>query len=183
MAPLQAAKRHGMSREQVEEAVAKLEALLPALSPNLDKMRASDWVTVLRDTEMVAVKLVVLKSYYPTVDLTSVLARSPRFLLADVDAMQADAQQIQAILGSKLNNLDAVIQAVPDLMRPAQAMLTLSNLKRWFPTHDVYDLLQKNPTILYQIEEADLDPDPTYGERVVGRVVVGAGGGGWVWRC
>lgn len=35
----------------------------------------------------------------------------------------------------------------------------------WFPTQDAFELLQKSPGILNNIEEADNAPDPTYGER------------------
>jgi hypothetical protein len=39
--------------------------------------------------------------------------------------------QVRAILGDKVPNLDAIIEAIPDLMRPQQTLLTLSNLRRW----------------------------------------------------
>lgn len=34
----------------------------------------------------------------------------------------------------------------------------------WFPKEDPFQLLQKNPSMLLNIEEADLPADPTYGE-------------------
>lgn len=36
--------------------------------------------------------------------------------------------------------------------------------RRWFPKRDPFELLQKNPALLNQIEEADQEADPTYGE-------------------
>lgn len=49
-------------------------------------------------------------------------------------------------------------------MDPQQLQQSLANLARWFPNQDPYDVLQKNPTMLVNIEEADLEADPLYGE-------------------
>jgi len=154
----------GMSRDQVEANIKALESLLPDLAPNLDKMKASDWVRLISDVNRVALMLVMLKSYYPNANVSSIISRNPKILLRDVAAMEEDAQKVRALVGDRLANLDAVIEACPDLMNPAQLALSLHNLQRWFPLQEPFELLQKNPGLLNNIEEGDLAPDPTYGE-------------------
>lgn len=79
-----------------------------------------------------------------------------------------------------LEDPDAVIQAVPSLLSPLELHRALSNLAAWFPSQAALAVLATNPTLLLNIEEADLDADPT---------CVGGGVGGtlshWLhaWRC
>lgn len=60
-----------------------------------------------------------------------------------------------------MQDVDAIIDAVPDLMNPQQLTQSLSNLVAWFPNHDPFELLQQNPQIL---ENPNVEADPTYGK-------------------
>lgn len=60
-----------------------------------------------------------------------------------------------------MQDVDAIIDAVPDLMSPQQLTQSLSNLVAWFPNHDPFELLQQNPQIL---ENPNVEADPTYGK-------------------
>jgi hypothetical protein len=71
------------------------------------------------------------------------------------------APQVKSILGSRVQDVDSIIDAVPDLMNPQQLTQSLSNLVAWFPNHDPFELLQQNPQIL---ENPNVEADPTYGE-------------------
>uniref|UniRef100_A0A6S8P9P5 Uncharacterized protein n=1 Tax=Dunaliella tertiolecta TaxID=3047 RepID=A0A6S8P9P5_DUNTE len=161
----ESAKRVGLSRAQVEQGFQKLESLLPDLAPNLDKMKASSWVVLIQDVNSVAQTLIVLKSYYPRANISKVIARSPKILLQSSKQVEEDALEVQALVAGRLPDLDAIIEVVPDLLKPAQMQLSLSNLKRWF-NKDPFELLQQNPNLLNDIEEATLEADPTYGETL-----------------
>lgn len=63
-----------------------------------------------------------------------------------------------------LQDPDAVLQAVPCLLNPQELQRALSNLAAWFPDQSPLVMLANNPKLLLNIEEADLDADPTYGE-------------------
>jgi hypothetical protein len=65
---------------------------------------------------------------------------------------------------SKVEDIDAIMEAVPYLLDPQQLAQSLANLKKWFPNQDTLEMLQKNPKLLINIEEADLEADPLYGE-------------------
>lgn len=65
---------------------------------------------------------------------------------------------------ARVEDMDSIINAVPYLLDPQQLQQSLVNLSRWFPNQDPFDVLQKNPTMLVNIEEADLEADPLYGE-------------------
>lgn len=69
--------------------------------------------------------------------------------------------QVKAILGSRVQDIDSIIEAVPDLMNPQQLKQSIANLASWFPSQDPFALLQQNPLIL---EAPNVDADPTYGE-------------------
>eukprot|EP00775_Hariotina_reticulata_P001517 gene1517-1853_t len=89
--------------------------------------------------------------------------RTPKLLLKPLQQIQQDAQQVRTML-QKVDDIDAIIEAVPYLMDPAQLVQSLANLARWFPNRDPFEMLQKNPQMLVNIEEADLEADPLYGE-------------------
>ena len=69
--------------------------------------------------------------------------------------------QVKSLLASKVQDIDSIIDAVPDLMNPQQLTQSLSNLVAWFPNHDPFELLQQNPQIL---ENPNVEADPTYGK-------------------
>eukprot|EP00879_Flechtneria_rotunda_P006473 GHRR01006802.1.p1 GENE.GHRR01006802.1~~GHRR01006802.1.p1 ORF type:complete len:132 (+),score=38.16 GHRR01006802.1:867-1262(+) len=126
-------------------------------------MKASDWATVLWDVDRVVSIVITLKTFYPKLDAGSVLQRTPKLLLKQQEQMQQDAQKVHSML-SKVEDIDSIIEAVPYLTDPSQLAQSMANLARWFPNQDPYEMLQKNPTMLMNIEEADLDADPLYGE-------------------
>jgi hypothetical protein len=70
-------------------------------------------------------------------------------------------QQVKSLLSTKVQDIDSIIDAVPDLMNPQQLTQSLSNLVAWFPNHDPFELLQQNPQIL---ENPNVEADPTYGK-------------------
>lgn len=86
-----------MSKQQVLDNVASIESLLPDLSPNLDKMKASDWVKLLKDPNRVATMLVMLKSYYPNANVSKIISRNPKILLQDVNKMEGDAKKVGSV--------------------------------------------------------------------------------------
>lgn len=73
------------------------------------------------------------------------------------------ARQVKQMLAS-LDNLDTVMEECPFLMNPGQLALSLRNLKQWFPAQDPLVILQKNPSVLLNIDESTLAADPLYGE-------------------
>jgi hypothetical protein len=61
----QAGRRKGVSPELLRANLDALEKLLPELTPDVNKMRAADWVTLAKDVNHVAGMLVTLKSLFP----------------------------------------------------------------------------------------------------------------------
>ncbi|KAF6258619.1 hypothetical protein COO60DRAFT_1626394 [Scenedesmus sp. NREL 46B-D3] len=156
-----AAAKQGTSAQVIESNLAKLQQLVPGLQPNLDQMKASDWASILKDVDSVVELVIALKTAYPKVDVGRLLQRTPKLLTKPLEQVQADAQQVRALL-SGVEDVDAIIDAVPYLLDPKELRQSLANLQRWFPNQDPYEVLQKNPTMLVNIEEADLEADPLY---------------------
>lgn len=161
----EAARKLNLTEAQVEENLNQLRLLLPGLTPNLFKMKAGEWAQVLAQVQGTATALIMFKSLYPGVDLIKVIARTPRLLLKDPTQMREDAAKVRQILKSlEQEEFDAVIEAVPYLVDPQQLVQGLNNFKAWFPQQDPIDMLKADPTKLINVEEADLEADPIYGE-------------------
>lgn len=157
----QAGSKLGVKAKVIQNNLQQLQALVPGLLINLDKMKASDWAKLLRDIDSVVAVVIALKTHYPKVDIANIIKRKPKLLMSSQQRVDEDALKVKSILGSKVQDIDAIIDAVPDLMSPQQLTTSLSNLVAWFPTHDPFELLQQNPQIL---ENPNVEADPTYGE-------------------
>ncbi|KAG1666685.1 hypothetical protein FOA52_013597 [Chlamydomonas sp. UWO 241] len=164
----EAAAKLGMLPQSVRDNIESLEMLLPDLVINLDKMRASEWAAIASDVKRAASVVIVLKSEYPSADVSKIIARAPKVLLQSVEGLQNDAAEVKAMLAalSKQGEIDAIIEAVPYLLSPKELHQSLANLAAWFPSQDPVQVLSTNPSILLNVGEADLPADPLYGEEV-----------------
>ncbi|KAG2495786.1 hypothetical protein HYH03_006030 [Edaphochlamys debaryana] len=75
----------------------------------------------------------------------------------------AELARVRRVLASA-PNLDSIIEEVPYLTSPAALAQSLSNVSRWYNTKDPVSVIAKNPKALLNVEEADLEADPLYGE-------------------
>ncbi|KAI8465781.1 MAG: hypothetical protein J3K34DRAFT_525099 [Monoraphidium minutum] len=159
----EAARKLGIDEAAVRANAAALEGLVPGLAPNLDKMKASDWATLLRDTGRVVGVVIALRGALPGADLGVMVGRQPRLLLREGEDLARDAAQAKAML-SRCPNPDLILQEVPDLLNAAELEQALAHLRRCFPKDDPFVLLQAEPSILRNIGgEVDLEADPSYG--------------------
>jgi hypothetical protein len=159
----QAGSKLGVKAEVIQNNLQQLQALVPGLLINLDKMKASDWAKLLRDIDSVVAVVIALKTHYPKVDIANIIKRKPKLLLSSQQRVEEDALKVKSLLSTKVQDIDSIIDAVPDLMNPQQLTQSLSNLVAWFPNHDPFELLQQNPQIL---ENPNVEADPTYGSQV-----------------
>ncbi len=59
---------------------------------------------------------------------------------------------------------DAILEAVPCLTDPKQLVQALGFLQHYFPNQNALELLCADPRKVVNIEEADLEAQPLYGE-------------------
>jgi hypothetical protein len=71
--------------------------------------------------------------------------------------------QVRQVL-SKAKDIDAIIQAVPELMDATALVRSLAFLQSSFPDHDPVELLQENPLILLNLGESNMEDNAEYGE-------------------
>lgn len=159
---MQAAKRRGKDPAKVKANLEQLETILPNLI-DLNKMKAADWVLLSEDVQGAANKLIILKTQFPTADVFSIMAKRPKTLLQTEQRIEENAQQVKALL-SRADNIDAIIQAVPELSDPATLSRSLGYLASYFPGQDPVALLQENPTILLNLGESNVEDSAEYGE-------------------
>lgn len=158
---IKAGSKLGAQAEVIQANLQQLQALVPGLLINLDKMKASDWAQLLRNIDSVIQVVIALKTHYPKVDISNLIKRKPKLLMLTQQRVDEDAGKVKGLLSSKVQDIDAIIDAVPDLMNPQQLTQSLQNLVAWFPNHDPFELLQQNPNIL---ENPNVEADPTYGQ-------------------
>ncbi|KAG2426060.1 hypothetical protein HXX76_013250 [Chlamydomonas incerta] len=160
---VEAGRRLGIKEDVIRANLDKMEALLPELTPDVNKMRAADWAKLARDVNQVAMMLVVIKTSYPGANVGKIVSRAPKTLLQSPEQLQADAAVVRKVLAGA-PNADAIIEDVPYLMNPHALAQSLSNVSRWYNTQDPVGMISKNPKLLLNVEEADLEADPLYGE-------------------
>lgn len=78
------------------------------------------------------------------------------------------ASQVKKLL-SKAEDVDAIIQAVPELSDPRALSRSLAFLASSFPGKDPVLLLQENPQLLLNLSESNMEDSAEVG--------------GWVWRA
>lgn len=159
---LAAAKKRGKDTLTVQANLEALETILPNLI-NLHKMKAADWVKLSEDVNGAANKLIVLKSEFPKADVFSIMASRPKTLLQPEELLLDNAKKVKALL-FKAEDIDAIIQAVPELSDPVALSRSLAFLASSFPNKDPVLLLQENPQILLNLAESNMEDHAEYGE-------------------
>lgn len=161
---VEAGVKRGYTAPMLQESLQKLDSLLPDII-SLDKMRASDWVVVVADVNSVAAKLIQLRTFYPKLDLTKLIAKRPKVLLQTSQEIEENATKVVQLLSKAPNaDPDAIIEAVPELADFHTLSQALANLKSWFPDKDPLASLAADPTFLTRTGQSDIDPDAEYGE-------------------
>eukprot|EP00879_Flechtneria_rotunda_P022673 GHRR01023945.1.p1 GENE.GHRR01023945.1~~GHRR01023945.1.p1 ORF type:complete len:132 (+),score=40.84 GHRR01023945.1:354-749(+) len=126
-------------------------------------MKAADWVALSEDVPAAANKLIVLKTMYPNADVFSIIIRRPKTLLQSEQRISDNAQMVKQLL-AKANNVDAIIEAVPELSDPTTLSRSLAFLASSFAGKDPVQLLQENPQILLNLGESNMEDNAEYGE-------------------
>ena len=162
-------RKQGVGEEALRSNCRMIGSLLPDVELCCpQKMKASDWVKVLSRPEGVAETLVVLKQAYPSSNISRVISKSPKLLLEATSKLQLDADEVKNMLSQEGLNDDQicfVVESVPDLLKPSSLVQSLSNLRRWLPNQQAKDILLKSPQMLLNIDECDLEANPSYGEN------------------
>jgi hypothetical protein len=160
-----------LSARQVASGLDSLEALLPGVPVgSLDLLKASEWARVAADPPRAAQAALALRSAFPRADAAAIIRRAPRLaLLRDPAEVARDAAAARAVLDPTLGRddvaaVDAAVELVPELATPRGVAVALGHLRKWHPKSDPYELIRKDPTVLVNQDESDLEADPSYGE-------------------
>lgn len=168
--PHKAAKKLGKQQDAVREGVSQLEALLPGCV-NLHRMGARDWALLASDVNGVASKLICLKTLYPKADAFAMATARPKTLLRSEAELSRDAAEVKRML-SGAPDVDAIVEAVPELSEAPQLAKSLSWLRSAFPGQDAVALLQENPLILKNIGESNVEDSAEYGEMTTSELLL-----------
>lgn len=156
-----AGKKMGVTADSIQEGIATMEMLLPGFLVDMEAMKASDWVTLITNADLVAVKVITLKRCFPSLDLPLVLNKFPRLLNQDVQQLEKSASKVAEML-SPANDPAAIIHELPQMLNPGTCVSVLVTLQRWFPNKDPLSVLEADPDIIRRAQENDVPLEPVF---------------------
>lgn len=83
----------------------------------------------------VAAKLVALKTIFPKATAFKIVSKTPKLLLKATSDVVADGERVRQIL-APLEDPDAVIESVPELIDPRALLRALTTIQASFPSQD-----------------------------------------------
>lgn len=162
----EAGVRLGLDEAVLHENFAALDALLVDFTPDINRLTASDWAVLASDTKVMFAKLMLIKSYFPGVDLQRLVADNPKPLLKSKVALEEDLLNVRNMLAEAANP-DALVATLPILLEPKVMVSCLVTIQRWFPKKDPLKMLEDDPDMIRRAQEKDIPFDPVFfdGER------------------
>uniref|UniRef100_A0A7S3RAX0 Uncharacterized protein n=1 Tax=Dunaliella tertiolecta TaxID=3047 RepID=A0A7S3RAX0_DUNTE len=158
----EAAKRKGIKMEVVEKKLTEIETVLPGLV-NLHRAKASDWVTIISDIDLLATKIILLKDVFPNANVLKIFSDQPRLLLLSTDRLKTDAQQVKKML-STVEGAESLVDAIPSFMDPRNLERAVAEIQASFPGNMPLELLLRHPDILNNLGESSIEDSAEYGE-------------------
>ncbi|MEW5303708.1 MAG: hypothetical protein WDW36_006374 [Sanguina aurantia] len=156
--------RGGANQQTVQEGLETLQTLIPGFTPNLDAMKASCWADLALDVNGVALKVVLLKSHYPQLDLGVVLAANPKLLLQSYKSLDDSARQVKHLLVTAMDH-QAILQQVPSLLDPKALVSVIVSLRKWYLGKDPIKELERDPDLVRRAQENDVPFEPVYADK------------------
>ena len=144
-----------------------VEAILGAkpgtMLPDPEKMKDKDWARFVNTGAAAAIskRVVVLKSRFPSLDITLIAKSKPSLLLEEIDVLQRRAEQAALTLHTA-QDAGKLIGIIPDLLNPQACASILGTLARFFPKKPSVETLEKDPDIVRRMEENDVALDPAF---------------------
>jgi len=159
---LQIAVSKGYDENIFNESWSQLDSIVGAFTPDLDALKEEDWVTFVMDASLIARKIVVLKTFFPSLDVPRVLNKKPKLFLKDLEELRLVCEQVQHLL-KEAPNPGVILSETPDLFDPAMVASVLISFQRWFPKDDPVQKLQADGAgILQRAQDNDIPLDPVY---------------------
>ncbi|KAK3240177.1 hypothetical protein CYMTET_49966 [Cymbomonas tetramitiformis] len=138
-----------------------MDTLFLGFSPNMDKMKASEWAEMSMSVNKVMNNVMAIKMHFSELDVKRLLEKNPRIIMKSPSDLERDVEQVKFFL-AEAKDIDALIQEVPDLLSPEVTVAVLSTFKRWWPKKDPVEALEEDPDVLRRAQEKDVPLDPVF---------------------
>ena len=139
------AQQLSLTLPQLEERLAELSLLLPALVAKLDRLEAKLVLHLVTDLPAITQHILELRQLLPCLDLNALLADSP-WLLTQVspEFVQRQLAELAQAL-PPIVDIERLVAAEPMLLR-ADIQAVLADLRRLMPGQDPVSVLLSNPS-------------------------------------
>lgn len=166
-----AAETAGLSDEELEERLAALLALMPALRARLAGMRPATLAALAADPDAVALRLLGLKRAFPGGDVGTLASRVPRLVLpgADAAALCVAADRLRALFPRL--DVDRAVVENPSMLDVDGVEAAVAEARRILPGIDVQARMLADPQAIlsFQRGRALIPYDPPGPEEPQGR--------------
>jgi len=162
-----AAASGGADLEAVIAGWAALEKLLVmepgSFTPAEGGMKDAEWASLALNIPTLIRRIIVLKTELPTLNIQELVARRPRLLTEDEEALRRRAVQAKRLLtDAGAADVGALVSTLPDLLDPRQCASVLATMARWYPKENAVERLERDPDILLRAGERDQPLDPAF---------------------
>eukprot|EP00873_Tetraselmis_striata_P045480 jgi/Tetstr1/465744/TSEL_010369.t1 len=106
-----AAQELGVAEEEVRRKLGELAVLMPDLSSRVGKLTPGTVTSLIRDTKVVALNMVQLKSIFPAANVSAAVAARPELALMPPEEVRREAAAVAELLG--VDAVDDLVEEYP----------------------------------------------------------------------
>lgn len=158
-----------ITEEQADQRVQSLLTLVPQLEPRLSTLPPRLLAQMLYcGSDVLAQRLLALLGVFTVADVGALVAQRPQLLLQEPDAVAADVQRLQELLG--VHQVDRLVEQQPLFLDTERVSEVLVEMKRLLGGSDARQLLLSDPGWLTRVERGQKrlgqHPDSDLNEQV-----------------
>mmetsp|Transcript_6001 Transcript_6001/g.15472 ORF Transcript_6001/g.15472 Transcript_6001/m.15472 type:complete len:261 (+) Transcript_6001:168-950(+) len=145
-----AAQELGVAEEEVRRKLGELAVLMPDLSSRVGKLTPGTVTSLIRDTKVVALNMVQLKSIFPAANVSAAVAARPELALMPPEEVRREAAAVAELLG--VDAVDDLVEEYPRILDAEAVSEALDMLRTLLPGQDPRATLRATPSFMSRVE-------------------------------
>ncbi|GMH43404.1 hypothetical protein BSKO_11326 [Bryopsis sp. KO-2023] len=154
-----AARKSSLKEEDFENRLEVFLTLLPDLGTRVDRLQPDLLFQLIDDLDGVVIRVLGLREFFPSANISLMVARSPSLLLAtNYSQLPSSIDALRECLPEGCC-LDPIVEQVPFTLM-CDMKRVMEELSRLMPTTDVASLLANQPDIIFSVQRGTLELGP-----------------------